>query len=99
VLVFCCIRGQRSFTLGASIYPAAQNLMLAARAFGVGSTLTTFHLSREEEIKKLLGIPEDVHTAALIPLGYPEGRWGEARRTPVDEVVYHDRFGERLWDT
>ncbi|MEZ4520113.1 MAG: nitroreductase family protein [Thermomicrobiales bacterium] len=85
VLVFACIRGERSFSLGASIYPAVQNLMVAARAFGVGSTLTTFHLSYEKEIKELLGIPDDVHTAALIPLGYPEGNWGEAKRRPVEE--------------
>lgn len=96
VLVLCCIRGERSFSLGSSIYPAAQNLMLAARAFGIGSTLTTFHLSREAEIKALLDIPDDVHTAALIPLGYPEGRWGQGPRRPVEEVVYLDRFGNRM---
>jgi nitroreductase len=71
--------------------------MVAARSFGVGSTLTTFHLSREAEVKALLGIPDDVHTAALIPLGYPAGRWGEANRRPVDEVVYRDRYGARYW--
>lgn len=99
VLVLACIRGQRSFALGASIYPAVQNLMIAARALGVGSTLTTFHLSREADVKELLGIPDDVHTAALIPLGYPTGRWGEARRRPVEEVVYRDRYGDRYWQT
>ncbi|CAN5477592.1 nitroreductase family protein [soil metagenome] len=87
VLVFACIKGKRSFTLGASIYPAIQNLMIAARAYGIGSTLTTFHLSREAEVKKLLGIPEDVHTAALVPLGYPTGNWGEAKQRPVEEVT------------
>lgn len=98
VLVFCCIQGTPSLTLGSSIYPAVQNLMLAARAFGIGSTLTTFHLYREAEIKKLLNIPEEVQTAALIPLGYPTGRWGRGPRKPVEEVVFADRFGERLWD-
>ena len=98
VLVLACIRGERSFTLGSSIYPAVQNLMVAARAFGIGSTLTTFHLHYESEVKELLGIPEDVHTAAMIPLGYPTGRWGPARRAPVEEVVFLDRFGERMWD-
>lgn len=97
VLVLACISGERSFTLGSSIYPAVQNLMVAARSLGVGSTLTTFHLSREAEVKALLGIPDDVHTAALIPLGYPAGRWGEANRRPVDEVVYRDRYGARYW--
>ena len=99
VLVLCCIRGTQSFPLGSSIYPAVQNLMLAARAFGIGSTLTTFHLSKEADIKALLDIPQDVHTAALIPLGYPTGRWARARRRSVEEVVYADRFGEPLWES
>lgn len=98
VLVLACIRGSRTFTLGSSIYPAIQNMMLAARARGVGSTLTTFHLRYESEIKELLGIPEDVHTAALIPLGYPTGRWGAAQRAPVEQVVFLDHYGAQLWD-
>lgn len=97
VLVMCCIRGDESFTLGSSIYPAVQNFMLAARAFGIGSTLTTIHRGRDAEIKKLLNVPDDVHTAALIPLGYPLGRWGEAKRKPLEEVVFAERFGERLY--
>jgi nitroreductase len=99
VLVLACINGQRNFTLGASIYPAVQNMMIAARALGVGSTLTTFHLARESEVKELLNIPADVHTAALIPLGFPTGKWGEARRRSVHEVVYLDTFGENLWQS
>ena len=98
VLVMACIRGKESFTLGSSIYPAVQNLMLAARAFGVGSTLTTIHRGRDAEVKKLLQIPDDVHTAALIPLGYPRGRWAEAKRKPLEEVVFADRFGARLYE-
>lgn len=97
VLVLCCIRGQPSLGLGSSIYPAVQNLMLAARAFGIGTTLTTFHMRRENEIKELLNIPEDVHTAALIPMGYPTGRWGHGPRRAVEEVAFADRYGERLW--
>lgn len=97
VLVLCCIRGEPSLGLGASIYPAVPNLMLAARAFGIGTTLTTFHMRREAEIKRLLDIPDDVHTAALIPMGYPTGRWGRGPRRPVEEVVFADRYGERLW--
>ncbi len=97
VLIVACISGTRNFTLGASIYPAVQNMMVAARALGVGSTLTTFHISREDDVKQLLNIPADVHTAALIPLGYPTGKWGKARRRPVEEVVYLDEFGAALW--
>jgi nitroreductase len=97
VLIMCCIRGSESFTLGSSIYPAVQNLMLSARAFGIGSTLTTIHRGRDSEVKRVLNIPDDVHTAALIPLGYPTGRWGEAKRKPLEDVVFADRFGDPLY--
>jgi nitroreductase len=98
VLIMCCIEGTESFSLGSSIYPAVQNLMLAARAFGIGSTLTTIHRGRDAEVKALLNIPDDVHTAALIPLGYPTGRWGEGKRRPLEDVVFADRYGERLYE-
>lgn len=97
VLIMCCISGVESFGLGASIYPAVQNLMLAARAFGIGSTLTTFHRAREREFRELLNLPDDVHAAALVPLGYPTGRWGRSRRKPLEEVVFADRYGEPLY--
>ncbi len=101
VLVLACIEsGGRgpSFTTGASIYPAVQNLMLAARALGLGTVITTIHRGREGEIKKLLSIPDDVTTAALIPMGYPaEGAsFGPVRRRPVSEVTYLDRWGQPL---
>jgi nitroreductase len=76
-----------------AVYPAIQNLMLAARALGLGTTLTSMHRQDEPAVKELLGIPEDVQTFALIPLGYPLGRWGEARRLPVREIVYWDGWG------
>lgn len=99
VIVVPCIRtGGRptEVSTGSSIYPAVQNLMLAARAVGVGSTLTTIHRQREAEVKAALGIPAEYETAALIPLGYPRGRWGVAERRPLDEVVFGDRWGEPL---
>src|SRR5262249_32912725 len=77
VLVLACIALDPgvtpSLTTGASIYPAVQNLMLAARAHGVGSCITTIHRFRDAQVKALLGIPPAVETAALIPLGYPLG--------------------------
>ena len=79
---------------GSSIYPAVQNLLLAARAYGLGGCLTATHLIYEEEIKAILGIPHHVNTFALVPLGYPEDRFGPVRRRPVDEVTYLDRWGE-----
>jgi len=78
---------------GASVYPAVQNLLLAARAFGLGGCLTTIHLIHEEEIKTMLGIPEEVNTFALVPLGYPQDRFGPLRRRPVEDVTYLDRWG------
>ena len=82
-------------TLGASIYPAVQNLMLAARALGLGTTLTTLHKLHEEDVKKLLGIPDDVETMALIPLGKPRGKFGTPERLPIDKVVYWDEWSAR----
>jgi len=80
-------------TLGASIYPAVQNLMLAARALGLGTTLTTLHKFHEEDVKKLLGIPENVETMALIPVGVPKGKFGAPSRMPVEKVTYWDGWG------
>jgi nitroreductase len=79
----------------ASVYPACQNLFLAARALGLGTALTTVHRLREGEVKEVLGIPEDVHTWAMIPVGYPLGKWGEAERRPVAETTYWDSYGEK----
>jgi nitroreductase len=96
VLVIATIKkgmGAVGPTLGASIYPAVQNLMLAARALGLGTTLTTLHKLHEDDVKALLGIPEDVETMALIPIGWPKGKFGKPSRLPVDKVVYWDGWG------
>jgi nitroreductase len=100
VLILACIAldtaTSATLTTGASIYPAVQNLMLAARALGVGSCLTTIHKFRDREVKELVGIPANVETAALIPLGYPRGKFTPARRKPVTDVTYADRWGRAL---
>ena len=89
------IRGRETATSGSSIYGCVQNLMLAARAHGLGATLTTLHMGHEEEVAKLLGLPDDARTMALIPLGYPaRGRFTEPKRRPLDEVMYWNRWGE-----
>jgi nitroreductase len=80
---------------GGSIYPAVQNLMLAARALGLGTTLTSLHKLHEQEVKELLGIPEQVETMALIPVGWPKGRFGAPERMPVEKVVYWEQWGDR----
>jgi nitroreductase len=80
--------------LGASIYGAVQQLILAARAYGIGATLTSFYVAHETELKELLGLPADALSMALVPLGYPaRGRWSEPRRLPVEQVVHWDRWG------
>jgi nitroreductase len=79
---------------GASIYPAVQNILLACRALGLGTVLTTNHLRCEGELKALLGIPDDVATFALMPIGWPLQNFGPLTRKPVREVAYADRWGE-----
>jgi nitroreductase len=77
---------------GASIYPAVQNIILACRAFGLATLITTNHIRYEDEVKAVLDIPEDVDTCALMPIGYPEARFGPLSRRPVVEVAYADRW-------
>jgi nitroreductase len=91
VLLVACTEGDNRRP--ASVFPAVQNLMVAARALGLGTTLTTMHLQDEETVRQILGIPADVQTYCIIPVGYPMGRWGEAPRRPVEEVAYRDRWG------
>ncbi len=81
---------------GASIYPAVWSLMLAARGHGIGTTLTTvLGIFKSTEVAELLGVPlgKGWQNAAAIPCGYPLGRWGIAKRAPVHEVVYEERWG------
>lgn len=85
-----------AFGHGSSIFPAIQNLMLAARALGVGTVLTTIHRYRDAELKELLGIPANIVTAALIPMGYPLGNFGAGPRKPLDEVLFAERWGEPM---
>ncbi|PKB64736.1 MAG: hypothetical protein BZY80_02175 [SAR202 cluster bacterium Io17-Chloro-G2] len=80
---------------GSSIWLAAQNLFLAARALGLGTRLTTTHIRREQEIKDMLGMPEYVETMALTPLGYLRGRFGPTDRRPVSEVSSYNRWGSQ----
>ena len=96
VFILACIQADPgSTTWGSSIYPAVQNILLAARGLGLGSVLTTRQSRFEPEIKQLLGIPENVVTAALLPIGFPaEGvRYGPTRRRPLNEVAFNDRWG------
>jgi nitroreductase len=78
---------------GASIYPACQNLLLAARALGYGGVLTGFHALVDMELRALLGIPEGTAISATITLGRPEGSHGPVRRRPIDELVFEESWG------
>ena len=93
VLIIACLRG--GLGSGASIYPAVQNILLAARGLGLASVLTTRQSRFEADIKEILGIPDEISTAALLPIGFPaEGtRYGPTRRRPLDEVAFDGRWG------
>jgi nitroreductase len=81
-----------SRTEAASIYPAVQNLLLAARSLGLAANVSTWHLMAEGEVKHVLGIPRSVHTYALIPLGWPVGTFGPVRRRSVEQMIHRDRW-------
>ncbi len=87
---------------GSSIYPAIWNLMLAARGYGIGCTLTTvLHHFKHEEVAEILGVPLEKgwQLKAAITCGYPLGNWGVAKRPPVRTVVYSERWGDHPeWD-
>ena len=97
-IVPCLEGGTPTRTSGSSIYPSVQNMLLAARALGLGATLTTLYLQFEEEAEAALGLPPDVHSYALLPIGYPMGRFGPVRRVPLVDVVYEDRWGQPYRD-
>ena len=80
---------------GASIYPAVQNMVLACRAVGLGTTLTNRHMFFQKEVDKALGLPEGVHSYAILPIGYPMGKFGPVKRAALADVVYQDKWGQR----
>ena len=77
------------------IIPWCRILLLVARALGLGATLTTLYLQFEKEAEAALGLPPGVHSYALLPIGYPMGRFGPVRRITLPDVVYEDRWGKR----
>jgi nitroreductase len=77
---------------GASLYPAVQNLLTAARAEGLGGVLTTLISRSEPEVKELLGMHDEWGVHAMVPLGYPRGKHGPLTRLPLDQMVHHDRW-------
>jgi nitroreductase len=75
-----------------ALYPAAQNLIVAARALGLGTVFTTFHMMCEPEVREILALPQTHRIQVTIPLGWPEGRFGPVKRKPVEQVIHWDRF-------
>ena len=69
-------------------------MVLATRALGLGTTLTTRHMLFEKEADAALGLPPGVHSYAILPIGYPMGKFGPVGRGPLYEIVYQDRWGE-----
>ena len=96
VLIVACVNtpasGRAGFQTGASIYPSVQNILLAAHALGLGSVLTTLHRRRKDRIHEILGIPDHIESAAIIPLGWPDREYGPNRRRPLEHFVMRDRW-------
>src|SRR5437764_3909293 len=107
VLVVACLRGNRvplvpmppmaHSSYYGSIYPSVQNLLLAARAMGLGAALITLPLWSTTPARRLLGLPMSVMPCCVVPLGWPQGRYGPTTRKPVGEVTHLDSYGNQPW--
>lgn len=107
VLVVCCLRGSRlplvplpplaEASYYGSIFPSVQNLLLAARAMGLGASLITLPLWSTQSARHALGLPWSVLPCCVVPLGWPRGRYGPTTRKPVGDVVHLDRYGHQPW--
>ena len=82
---------REQFTWSA-LYPAAQNILLAARALGLGSVFTTLHATAEPTVREVLELPDGIRIAATIPIGWPEGVFGPLNRRPVEDFVHRNRW-------
>lgn len=78
-----------------ALFPCIQNVLLACRAVGLGASLTTVHRAHGDEIDRMLGLPEKCPTSALLPIGWPLGRFGRPPRRPVDECLHWERYDPR----
>ena len=81
-------------TAGSSIYGAVQNMCLATRALGLGTTLTTRHTGYGKEVDAIFGLPPGAHSYAILPIGWPMGNFGPLGRGPLKDVVYGDQWGK-----
>ena len=92
VMVLLCATAKGEQAMG-SVIPSAQNMLLAARAFGVGGTIATLHPLVEERVHALFGIPDNAQVVYCMPLGYPRGEFGSVQRKPLTEVCAVDGWG------
>jgi nitroreductase len=107
VLVVPCLRGNHipfvpmppmaHSSYYGSIYPSVQNLLLAARAMGLGAALITLPLWSTTAARRILGLPMSVMPCCVVPLGWPQGRYGPTTRKPVGEVTHLDSYGNQPW--
>jgi nitroreductase len=97
-IVPCLQGGTPTRTSGSSIYPAVQNVLLAARALGLGATLTTLYLGFEKEAEAAFGLLAGWHSYAIIPVGYPMGRFGPVHRVALSDVAFEDGWGQAYRD-
>ena len=107
VIVVPCLRGNRvpfmpmppfaNSSYYGSIYPSVQNLLLAARAMGLGAALITLPLWSTTSARHILGLPASVMPCCVVPMGWPRGHYGPTTRKPVGEVVHLDSYGNQPW--
>lgn len=94
VLILVCALAKGAAAAN-SIIPSVQNLLLAARSLGIGSTITTLHPKVEDRVHELFAIPDTAQVVYCLPLGYPRGNFGPVSRKPLEEVSSINRWGQR----
>lgn len=100
VMIFACVKryidpARAGQPMVGGIYPAIQNLCLAARGYGLGTSITGLHKMHGKEIDARLGVPPEYDNIALIPMGYPKGRWARPDRKPALSVTFWEKWGIR----
>ena len=95
VLLFVAGWKRRGEPQTQALFPCIQNVLLACRAVGLGASLTTLHIMFHAEIDAYLGLPPEQPSCALLPIGWPLGKYGRPPRRPVDECLYWERFAAK----
>lgn len=93
LLIFLCATAPGASS-AASVIPAVQNMLLAARALGIGGNITTLHPSVDARVRSIFNIPEGAQIVYCVPMGYPKGRFGSLNRRPLSAIVSQNRWGQ-----